>query len=176
LPPVPAPATAPAVLQTALNPAWFQEDNAVSLHSMDNEPDDDGSTATDSIPDLVAREIDDDESTVASSIPDLLARHDSESDDESSCGEEHSATFSFANESDCDSLMHRGLIPSTGYLQLHGLEVSPSSVPSDGIYLVSGSGSFVSRFLSSDLIRAWSIVHVEMCFRDHPGHSKGKFA
>ena len=50
---------------------------------MDNEPDDDGSIATDSIPDLVAREIDDDESTVASSIPDLLARYDSESDDES---------------------------------------------------------------------------------------------
>jgi len=61
-------------------------------------------------------------------------------------------------------------------LHLHGLDVSPSSVPSVGIYLVSGSSSFVSRFLSSDPIRAWSIVHVEMCFRDHPGHSKSKIA
>lgn len=42
--------------------------------------------------------------------------------------------------------------------------------------MVSGSGSFISRFLPSPQHRAWAITHVEMRFRDHPGHSKGKVA
>lgn len=69
--------------------------------------------------------------------------------------------------------MLRSLQPD---LVLHGLDVPPSTVPSEGVYLVSGSGSFISRFLPSPQHRAWAITHVEMRFRDHPGHSKGKVA
>jgi hypothetical protein len=59
-------------------------------------------------------------------------------------------------------------------VEFHELHEVPTCLPSDAIYLLSGSSSFVTRHLSIPQLRNWSLVHVEMKFQDYPGNHQHK--